>query len=55
MEAVYWDNVTPKDNVSPLTTPANLIHLYQVQLKGIDALLDEPKQPQIGYDVGMSG
>lgn len=30
MEAVYWYNVTPKDNVSLLTAPANLIHRYHV-------------------------
>ena len=48
MEAVYWYNITSRDNVSPLTAPANW-----VQLKGINALPpDEPKQLQIGYDVG---
>ena len=53
MEAVYWYIVTSKDNVSLLTALANLIHCYQVQLKSMDALLpDEPKQLQIGYDVG---
>ena len=50
MEAVYWYNVTPKDNVFPLTAPINLIHRYRVRLKGIDApSLDKP---QIRYDVG---
>ena len=45
MEAVYWYNVTPKDNVLPLTAPANLIHRYCVRLKGINALPpDKPKQ-----------
>ena len=53
MEAVYQYNVTSKDNVSPLTSPANLIHRYWVWLKSIDALPpDEPKQLQIGYNVG---
>ena len=52
MEAVYWYNVTPKDNVLPLTAPANQIHCYWVWLKGINALtLDEPKQLQIGYNM----
>ena len=37
IEAVYWYNTTPKDNVSPLTAPINLIRLYRVRLKGIDA------------------
>ena len=45
MEVVYWYNATPKDNVSPLTAPINLIHRYRVRLKGIDALpLDKPEQ-----------
>ena len=38
MEAVYWYNVILKDNVSLLTAPANLIHHYRIQLKGINAL-----------------
>ena len=53
MEAVYWYNVTPKDNVSPLTAPANLIHCYRIQLKGINTLPpDKPKQQQMKYNVG---
>ena len=53
MEAVYWYNATPKDDVSPLTAPINLIHHYRVRLKGIDApRLDKPEQQQIRYDVG---
>ena len=45
MEAVYWYNATPKDNVLPLTAPINLIHRYHVRLKGIDVPpLDKPKQ-----------
>ena len=53
MEAVYWYNATPKDNVWPLTAPINLIHCYHVWLKGIDAPpLDKPEQHQIRYDVG---
>ena len=53
MEAVYWYNVTPKDNVSPLTAPINLIHRYRARLKGIDAPpLDKPEQQQIRYNVG---
>ena len=38
MEAVYWNYVTPKDDVSLLTGPANIIHSYQVWLKSIDTL-----------------
>ena len=52
MEAVYWYNVTPKDNVLPLTAPANLIHRYRVRLKGINVLPpDKSKQQQMRYDV----
>lgn len=35
-EAVYWYNITPKDEASSSTAPANEIHKYEVQLKGID-------------------
>ena len=53
MEAVHWYNATPKDNVSLLTAPINLIHRYRVRLKGIDAPpLDKPEQQQIRYDAG---
>ena len=53
MEAVYWYNATPKDNVSPLTAPINLIHRYRVRLKDVVAPpLDKPEQQQIKYDVG---
>ena len=53
MEAVYRYKVTPKDNVSLLTTSVNTIHHYQVQLKGTDTLpSDEPKQQHTGYEVG---
>ena len=46
-------NVTPKDNISPLTVPVNLIHGYRVRLKGIDALPpNKPNQQQIRYNVG---
>lgn len=36
-EVVYWHNITPKDNVSPSTAPANMIYRYKVRLRGIDA------------------
>ena len=35
-EAVYWYNVTPKDDVSPSTTPADALHRYHVRVKGIE-------------------
>ena len=53
MGAVYWYIVTPKHDVSPLTSPANLFHRYRIRLKGIDTHPpDEHKQLQIGYDKG---
>ena len=39
VEATYWYNVTPKDRVSLVTTPTNVIYMYQVQAKGIDVVL----------------
>ena len=35
-EAVYWYNVTPKDDVSSTTTPANIVYRYCIRLKGIN-------------------
>ena len=35
-EAVYWYNVTPKDNVSSATAPANMVYWYHIWLKGIN-------------------
>lgn len=39
MDLVDWYNVTPKGNISFVTATANLIHRYQVRLKGIDLTL----------------
>ena len=35
-EAVYWYNVTPKDDVSSATAPANMVYRYRIWLKGIN-------------------
>ena len=35
-EAVYWYNVTPKDDVSSATGPANMAYQYCIRLKGIN-------------------
>ena len=32
-EAVYWYNITPRDDVSPFTAPANRIYRYEVGVK----------------------
>ena len=36
MEALYWYNVTPKDDATASTAPANAIYNYRVRVKGID-------------------
>lgn len=36
IEAVYWYNVTSKDDMSALSAPANMVYSYKVRLKGID-------------------
>ena len=44
LEAVYWHNVSPKDDVSPCTAPADALHRYHVRIKGVeDNLLPEPR------------
>ena len=35
-EAVYWYNVTSKDDATPSTAPANGIYCYEQHIKGID-------------------
>ena len=39
IEAVYWYNVTPKDDASVSTAPANMIYSYTARIKGIDVML----------------
>ncbi|CAE1314374.1 unnamed protein product [Acanthosepion pharaonis] len=39
LEALYWHNVTPKDNKTDPTAPANATYTYRVCIKGIDAAL----------------
>ena len=36
LEAVYWHNITPKDDVSPCTGPADALHRYHVRIKGVE-------------------
>ena len=36
LEAVYWHNITPKDDVSPCTVLANMLHRYHVQIKDVE-------------------
>ena len=52
-EAVYWYNVTPKDDTSQSSAPANMIHCYPTRLKGIDKVqLKASRQPRTKYMVG---
>ena len=52
-EAVYWYNVTPKDDVDSATAPANKLYNYKVRLLGIDRVLhSEPGAIDSPYDVG---
>ena len=57
MEAVYWYNVTPKDDASASTAPANLIYLYTARIKGIDVMLPPedagPSSSKVGDSVGL--
>ena len=45
-ETIYWHNVTPKDNESPQTVPANRIHRYELGVKGVDT---PTMSPDPGY------
>ena len=35
-EAVYWHNVTPKNDISPSTTLADVLHRYHIRIKGVE-------------------
>ena len=53
LEGVYWHNVIPKDDVSPCTTPADALHRYHVQIKGVeDNLLLESEVTGGKYEKG---
>lgn len=41
-EALYWYNVTPKDDVSAESAPANQIYRYEVKIRGIDENSSDP-------------
>ena len=53
LEAVYWHNVTPKDDVSPCTASADALHRYHVRIKGVeDNPLPEPEMTRRKYEKG---
>ena len=52
LEAVYW-HVTPKDDVSPCTMPADVLHRYHIRIKGVeDNPLLEPEVTRGMYEKG---
>ena len=53
LEAVYWHNFIPKDDVSPCTAPADALHRYYVRIKGVeDNPLPEPEVTREKYEKG---
>ena len=53
LEAVYWHNITPKDDVSPCTAPADALHRYHVRIKGVeDNPFPEPEVTRGKYEKG---
>ena len=51
---MYWYNVTPKDDVSASTAPANVIYSYPAHIKGIDVILPPEGADPSSYKVGDS-
>ena len=54
MEAVYWYNVTPKDDASASTAPANIIYSYTACIRGVDVTLPPEDAGPSSYKVGDS-
>ena len=54
MEAVYWYNVTPKDDASASTAPANIIYSYTARIRGVDVTLPPEDAGPSSYQVGDS-
>ena len=54
MEAVYWYNVTSKDDASASTAPANIIYSYTARIKGVDVMLPPEDAGPSSYKVGDS-
>ena len=53
LEAVYWYNITPKDDISPCTVPADALHRYHIRIKGVENnLLPEPEVTKGMYEKG---
>ena len=54
MEVVCWYNVTPKDDASASTAPANIIYSYPARIKGVDVMLPPEDAGPSSYRVGGS-
>ena len=52
MEAVYWYNVTPKDDASASTAPANIIYSYTARIRVVDVTLPPEDAGPSRYKVG---
>ena len=53
LEAFYWHNVTPKDDISPCTAPADVLHRYHVRIKCVeDNPLPKPEVIRGKYEKG---
>ena len=49
---IYWQNVTPRDRVSPPTVPAKKIYRYEVKVKGVDAPITSSGPGRSYYQFG---
>ena len=49
---MYWHNVTPKDDETASTVPADLTYTYKIRLKGIDTALPQDDTISSCYIVG---
>ena len=52
LEAVYWYNVTPKDDEHESSAPANCIYRYAIRVRGIDPRSETPEPVICRYQVG---
>lgn len=46
-EALYWYNVSPKDNVSQSTAPLNCLHNYSVRVMGEDKVAGDDARDRV--------
>ena len=51
-EAVYWYNVTPRDDTHQSSAPINCLHRYEVRVRGIDSVSEGQETKECRYAVG---